>query len=220
MAPGDVGEFERTDSDRSERWWNAHPDDNIGLATGFKFDVLDIDVAKDKPGSLNARRAEKMGLLTGWVAMQNTPSGGKHLLYLPDDDLTNTVNSKLGLDVRAKGGYIVAAPSVVDGNRYEWVMVSDGPYGLLRWSEIRLRLDPPPPRREFTGKPSGDIAPLVTFVAEAPQGERNSRLFWAACRAIEGGHDPLLLLDAALSIGLSDIESKATIRSARPRSIA
>lgn len=41
-----------TDADRIHAWWTRHPTHNIGLATGVRFDVIDIDVAKPdtRPG--------------------------------------------------------------------------------------------------------------------------------------------------------------------------
>ena len=42
------------------------------------------------------------------------------------------------------------------------------------------------PRPSFTPDArGGDIEPLARFVAGSPQGERNNRLFWAACRTRE-----------------------------------
>jgi hypothetical protein len=55
-------------------------------------------------------------------------------------------------------------------------------------------------------------------VARAPEGRRNSVLYWAANRAFEGGlpayFTGLVLLRASLSAGLAEREAKATIHSA------
>ena len=32
-----------TDEDLVDRWWTTRPDANIGLRTGIRFDVLDVD---------------------------------------------------------------------------------------------------------------------------------------------------------------------------------
>ncbi len=51
----------------------------------------------------------------------------------------------------------------------------------------------------------------------AHEGQRNTRLFWAACRAYEDGIGPELvepLVDAARATGLSEREARATIASA------
>lgn len=62
---------------------------------------------------------------------------------------------------------------------------------------------------------AGPLDALVRTVAEAQVGERNSRLFWAACRASAEGHDPLPLLAAALDAGLTEAEATRTIASAQ-----
>ncbi|MCS7325454.1 MAG: primase C-terminal domain-containing protein, partial [Thermoflexales bacterium] len=72
----------------------------------------------------------------------------------------------------------------------------------------------PAPTQRTEGAPFS----LVDFVRAAPEGERNSRLFWAACRVAERGlalaDAEALLLPAALAAGLSEREARATIRSA------
>jgi alkylhydroperoxidase/carboxymuconolactone decarboxylase family protein YurZ len=54
-------------------------------------------------------------------------------------------------------------------------------------------------------------------VLAAHEGQRNTRLFWAACRAYEDGIGPVLvdpLVEAALNTGLTEREARATIASA------
>src|SRR5699024_2053926 len=57
---------------------------------------------------------------------------------------------------------------------------------------------------------------LLAFVAGAPEGERNSRLFWAACRASETNDVLALegLRRAAATAGISKFETERTIESA------
>jgi hypothetical protein len=72
------------------------------------------------------------------------------------------------------------------------------------------------------------LAGLVRTVAEAPQGTRNDRLFWAACRLGEhatAGRVPLdkgaaALLAAAAEAGLPAAEADRTLRSALHRAVA
>ncbi|MFC1464184.1 MAG: primase C-terminal domain-containing protein [Candidatus Brachytrichaceae bacterium NZ_4S206] len=67
----------------------------------------------------------------------------------------------------------------------------------------------------------GGLVALREHVAAQREGNRNSALFWAACRAAERGmheHEiSELLADAARSTGLRDREIAATIRSATRR---
>lgn len=63
---------------------------------------------------------------------------------------------------------------------------------------------------------------LVAFVLDSRPGQRNNRLFWAACRAAEDARDGRedardALLEAAVQAGLSAREAAATIRSAYNR---
>lgn len=58
---------------------------------------------------------------------------------------------------------------------------------------------------------------LVQFVLAAHEGQRNTRLFWAACRAYENGIGPELttaLVEAAVRTGLTEREARSTIASA------
>ncbi|MDX2962271.1 bifunctional DNA primase/polymerase [Streptomyces acidiscabies] len=56
---------------------------------------------------------------------------------------------------------------------------------------------------------------LVHFVLSAHEGQRNTRLFWAACRAYENGLALSgELLEAALRTGLTEREARSTLASA------
>lgn len=81
-----------------------------------------------------------------------------------------------------------------------------------RWQDASRRADGQP--RSARG--------LVAFVLDSPQGARNNRLFWAACRAAEDAQDGRedvrdALLEAAVQAGLTAREAAATIRSAYNR---
>ncbi len=58
---------------------------------------------------------------------------------------------------------------------------------------------------------------MIHFVLTAHEGQRNTRLFWAACRAYENGLGPDLanaLIDAAIHTGLTEREARSTVASA------
>ncbi|MDX3841043.1 bifunctional DNA primase/polymerase [Streptomyces europaeiscabiei] len=81
-----------------------------------------------------------------------------------------------------------------------------------RWQGVAQRVD---------GQ-SRSVRGLVAFVLDSPQGTRNNRLFWAACRAAEDARDGRPdargeLLGAAIEAGLDEREALATIRSAYSR---
>ncbi|MEE1794981.1 bifunctional DNA primase/polymerase [Streptomyces sp. BE308] len=151
-----------------------------------------------------------------------TPSGGRHLwLTGPADVSVPNSAGRLapGIDIRGTGGYLVGPGSVTTHGMYRFAPGTAGlvpapcPRALLRL------LTPPthPPR------PSGHPARgrqgqgLIQFVLAAHEGQRNTRLFWAACRAYEHGFGDELadaLTDAAVRTGLTEHEARAAIASA------
>ncbi|MDX3033317.1 primase alpha helix C-terminal domain-containing protein, partial [Streptomyces scabiei] len=72
-----------------------------------------------------------------------------------------------------------------------------------------------------TAGPAGPVGAhghgLIHFVLTAQEGQRNTRLFWAACRAYENGLGPDLtnaLVEAAVRTGLTEREARSTVASA------
>ncbi|MFE9612769.1 bifunctional DNA primase/polymerase [Streptomyces sp. NPDC006012] len=150
-----------------------------------------------------------------------TPSGGRHVwLAGPPDVVVPNSASRLapGIDIRGAGGYLVGP-----GSRTEHGVYATAP-GTAHLTPAPcppalLRLLLPPPRAPHPAPPpAGDHGKgLVQFVLAAHEGQRNTRLFWAACRAYENGIGPALvapLIEAARNTGLSEREARATIASA------
>ncbi|MFG2606831.1 bifunctional DNA primase/polymerase [Streptomyces sp. NPDC048514] len=150
-----------------------------------------------------------------------TPSGGRHLwLTGPPDVVVPNSAGRLapGIDIRGAGGYLVGP-----GSRTEHGVYATAP-GTAQLAPAPcpaslLRLLLPPPRGNHPAPPApGDHGRgLVQFVLSAHEGQRNTRLFWAACRAYENGIGPVLadpLTEAARHTGLSEREARATIASA------
>lgn len=107
-----------TDLEQIERWWAATPQANIGLPTGRRFDVIDID-GPDGYRSFGLMREE--GILPPVLAWAATPRGGQHAYILPTGD-GNAANVRPGVDYRGRGGYVIAAPSIgPTGARYDWL---------------------------------------------------------------------------------------------------
>jgi hypothetical protein len=96
------------------QWWTYAPNRNIGLATGVRFDVIDIDVP-DGLATLE-RLSETDRAVHGWV---HTPSGGVHLYITPTGE-PNAGRWMPGTDYRGAGGYVVAPPSRVTAGSWHW----------------------------------------------------------------------------------------------------
>ncbi|MET8772520.1 bifunctional DNA primase/polymerase [Streptomyces sp. NPDC004658] len=150
-----------------------------------------------------------------------TPSGGRHLwLTGPSDTVVPNSAGRLapGIDIRGAGGYLVGPGSRTDHGVYT---AAPGTAGLAPapCPPSLLRLLLPPPRLPHPTRPAADGhgQGLVQFVLAAHEGQRNTRLFWAACRAYENGIGPALadpLVAAARDTGLTEREARATIASA------
>ncbi|MBG0854026.1 bifunctional DNA primase/polymerase [Streptomyces spinoverrucosus] len=153
-----------------------------------------------------------------------TPSGGRHLWLTgpPDVAVPNSAGRLApGIDIRGAGGYLVGPGSRTDHGTYgtapgtAHLAPAPCPPALLRLLLPPPRTPAPPHGR--TGNSGGHGQGLVQFVLAAHEGQRNTRLFWAACRAYENGLAPALvpaLIEAALGTGLSEREARATIASA------
>ncbi|MFJ2371343.1 bifunctional DNA primase/polymerase [Streptomyces sp. NPDC087769] len=152
-----------------------------------------------------------------------TPSGGRHLWLTgpPGIPVPNSASRLApGIDIRGTGGYLVGPGSVTRHGRYR---LAPGTAGLppAPCPRALLRLLTPPARRRH-GMEDLDSDPdrgqgLVRFVLAAREGGRNTRLFWAACRAYEHGYGDALadaLTRAAVRTGLTEREARATIASA------
>jgi Bifunctional DNA primase/polymerase, N-terminal len=193
-------------------WWTRWPDALIGIPTGDKFVVLDIDCAKHV-------EAAQWPL----TRIHVTRSGGRHLFFKPNVAVTNTA-SKIcrGIDTRGAGGYIIWWPA-------EGLEVLHG--GLLApvpdWIIRRLNPPAPPPRwvpaRPLTSdRAEHKLAGIIRTIANATAGERNHLTFWGACRLAEMVAQNALSRDDAVAIaveaasraGLPRHEALRTARSA------
>ncbi|WP_344078318.1 bifunctional DNA primase/polymerase [Streptomyces crystallinus] len=149
-----------------------------------------------------------------------TPSGGRHIwLTGPPDRVVPNSASRLapGIDVRGAGGYLVGPGSLTSHGVYR---LAPGTAHLAPAPCPGALLDllTPPVRAHHARAYGADRGQgLVQFVLAAHEGQRNTRLFWAACRAYENGFGDALadrLTAAAVRTGLTEREARATIASA------
>jgi hypothetical protein len=213
-------------------WWTRHPQANIGLATGHRFDVLDVD----GPTGAQAIRtlAAEHGLASSGPLVR-TGGGGWHF-YLAPTDLGNVHPRGLAhVDWRGRGGYVVAPPSRhASGHPYQWVPGRDLDTPLAEVpAPLRARLERRSPQRSVgpvelpaTGAGSKErysraaLAEELARVATAPVGHRNRQL-WESTRNLYNlvatgalGHREVdqALLAAAERCGLLKEEPRQTHR--------
>jgi hypothetical protein len=174
-------------------WWTRHPQANIGLATGHRFDVLDID------GPTGAHAIQELAAAHGLTSsgpLVRTGGGGWHY-YLAPTGLGNVQPQGLEhVDWRGRGGYVVAPPSRhASGQAYQWVRGRDleTPLGEIP-AALRARLERRWPQRSVgpvelaaAGAAPGDryaqaaLAQELALVGTAPVGQRNRQL-WESTR--------------------------------------
>jgi hypothetical protein len=94
--------------------------------------VLDIDLRHGGEESLE--EIIKKGHLPDTIEAL-TGGGGRHIFFLHNPGLRNSVGELPGIDVRGEGGYVIVAPSMHEsGNSYEWELSSrPGEVPLGEW---------------------------------------------------------------------------------------
>ena len=106
-------------------WWRGHfQGANIGISTsqfgdGEALLVVDVDNKGDKDGSGAILELELAGCEFPDTYVQNTPSGGRHLVYRVPEPVKQSVSRiGRGLDIRSRGGYILGAGSRLAAGAY------------------------------------------------------------------------------------------------------
>lgn len=172
-----------TDEEKIVAWWTDRGDANIGIATESLV-VLDVD--KDSGGPENpwlaALSQEQLADLQR-APLARTPRGGRHYVFRQNGRRvpSSTAGVAEHIDIRADGGYIVAAPSylncVKDGKRirgsYAWAVALEPVTQLPpvpTWLET-LAIEQPS-KRGPTAKPKSGTAADGTI----PSGQRNELL--------------------------------------------
>lgn len=115
-----------TDHEHIVNWWRKYPGANIGLPTGHRFDVIDIDTPVG-PITYTQLLAEEdphtgTGVIPDTHGQAATANGGLHL-YVPATGAGNGARIAPGIDYRGKGGYVVAPPSTLrqPGRSWSWI---------------------------------------------------------------------------------------------------
>jgi hypothetical protein len=210
-----------TDADTVHQWWMQWPGALIGVPTGKKFVVIDLDLQHPEAA---AWYEEKRASLPP-TRTHLTRSGGRHLLFQPNPKIGCSAN-KLGpnVDTRGTGGYIIWWPA--EGLE---VLHSEALAAVPDWVVAVLN----PPTVEVTSSPRtfsiarrdaqrSKLAGVLRTIATAREGKRNSITFWGACRLAEmviagtlsRDQAVALVVEAAGRAGLSRSEALRTTQSA------
>jgi hypothetical protein len=216
------------DPEKLRELWRQYPGELVGVPTGEASGlfVIDVDSGRHDEAQDWLERAAARLPPTRWHA---TKSGGFHILFKHRAGLRNTAGKLAkGVDTRGDGGYIIwwpfhlglAAPNNLDHEIAE----------LPDWIADQLieRTDNVVPIRRQSSVPAAladSVNGLVRMVSTAGTGERNSILFWSACRVGEMAACGKLgrqqfsgacnaLVAAAMATGLPRKEAERTIASA------
>jgi len=174
-------------------WWTQQPQANIGLATGHRFDVLDVD---GPAGAQGIRELAAAHGLQSSGPLVRTGGGGWHY-YLRPTGLGNARPWDLEhVDWRGRDGYVVAPPSRhASGHLYRWATGRglDVPPGqvpavlLERLQPRQLQRPTGLIQRSAAADDTGEryaraaLAEELARVATAPMGQRNRQL-WESTR--------------------------------------
>jgi hypothetical protein len=224
-------------------WWTRQPLANIGLATGHRFDVLDLDGPEGVAALRAFARHHRLELPAGGPVVRSGRAEAGWHYYLAASGLGRRHRLLDRVDYQGPGGYVVAPPSRhASGHSYRWVRDLDHPLPEL----------PGPLRAELTRpaeRPAAPVVPLavpagpchpyaraalaaeLARVAAAPRSVRNQQLWesgrnlfnFVAAGAMDEGEVHQGLLAAAQRNGLLAEEprqTQRTLRSARQAGLA
>jgi hypothetical protein len=170
-------------------WWDRWPTALIGMPTGEHFCVLDLDCKKGKNG---------LAVVSDWSERSPliaiTGSDGRHLYFLPDDEIGCTTDEiALGVDTRGKGGYVIVPPS----QGYQWENGRDltdlsilPPWpDDLRPSGAARKEAPDKPAMELLADDLDKLAYAVGVIPNDLPGYKEWKNFGMAIFAATGGND-------------------------------
>lgn len=195
------------DPEQIRRWWTCPvmgtlQDFNIAISTTRYLDdsallVVDVDNRGDKHGDDTIDRLKAEGLVLPDTRETRTPTGGRHLFYsvkVPVKQGAGVLGT--GVDIRSRGGYVVAPGSSTDNGDYSvasQAAVVDAPEWLIEKCGRDVGNDRGP---SVAKTPSVDIdaeradrraMDYLTSLPPAGEGERNHKGFAAAAKLKDFG---------------------------------
>ena len=180
-------------------WWDEHPEDNIGIATGDGLVVIDVDAGgvatmnelQDRHGKLPRTRTVRT-------------ASGFHAYFRCPILVTNSARALgAGVDVRGDGGFVVAPPSIhPEGGTYSYV----GAYATSDLPDVWIAL--------LRSRPRLTLSPETTY----GEGSRNDALMRRAGQMRRNGLEGNVI-EAAL-LELNRTQCVPPLRDAEVRQIA
>jgi Bifunctional DNA primase/polymerase, N-terminal/Primase C terminal 1 (PriCT-1) len=180
-----------TDAETVRRRWYCAPDANIGIACSADCCVLDVDPRHGGDATLASLERQHERLPVTWTA--KTGGGGAHFFFRTATEVRNSVEQLGGgLDIRGRGGFVVAPPSRhVSGNHYEW-QPGHAP------GELPLAMIPPWLLMTKPSKPSAPVPASswrALVVDGVTEGARNQSIAKLAGHFLRRYVDPVVTLE-------------------------
>jgi hypothetical protein len=207
-----------SDFDAINRWWSVWPDALIGVPTGEKFVVIDCDLQHTEAQQWYAQADLPP------TRIHETRSGGRHLLFQPNDAVKCTAGKiHPHIDTRGRGGFIIWWPACGFNVLHANVLAPVPDFILHRLVRpIEVRHMATPTVQDTTTTVARKLEGILRTVAQAAEGTRNQITFWGSCRLAEMTAAGWLSRDRAMALaveaasrnGLPQFEAQRTVRSA------
>lgn len=167
-----------------EAWWTVQPEYNVAVAVPDDLVVIDIEAGKQR--DVEQIIGHKFPP-TRWTRTPGKGGGGVHLWYRKPTSVQvkNRVRILPDVDVRSRGGYVMAPPSVHPdtGTTYEWgdrLPIADAPDWLL---EILINARDHDAEHE-------PMMSVVQMLSGIPKGMQRWVMFRHACSRRSKNYDP------------------------------
>ncbi len=207
-----------TDHQQVREWWSQWPDALIGVPTGPKFVVLDLDLQHSEARQWYDDNRARLPLTRQHI----TRRGGRHLLFRPHEAIRCTAGKiHAKVDTRGQVGFIIWWPSTGLEVQHAKVLAPVPDWILKSFVQPEYVAQPiaVPATPEVAAR---QVEGIVRTIAAAPEGQRNHITFWGGCRLAEMTKAGLLerstaialAVEAAAHSGLSRFEAQRTLESA------
>jgi hypothetical protein len=165
-----------TDPDTIRKLWAPRPHANIGIRIPIGQVVVDIDPRHSGDEGLRLLEVVHGPLPFTRTVLSGRGDGGQHLYFLAPDGPLTSRQLPAGIDLKTRGGYVVAPPSLHPdtGRPYVWADVRQ-PVPLPEWfADLIVRRQLPAPT--YT---TADSAIWTTFGQGSIADEFSATARWA-----------------------------------------